>query len=111
VAEENTETCPCLFGKARFDAFATLATDDSLPTGGFEISRCRQCHRVWLKLRYEIESISRSGRWFSGVISEDSIVLIDPENVVAVLTALPWHLCGGSYFDGNVSRRTGSLLL
>ncbi len=38
------------------------------------------------------------------------IAHVRPEEAPEVLESLAWHLCGGSYFDGRISRRPGPLL-
>ncbi len=75
-----------------------------------KVVECRDCGRTWLVYRWEIEAISRSGRWYAGVVPHDVTARVTPEAAPDVLQGLRWHLCGGSYFGGETSRRTGRLL-
>lgn len=84
------------------------------PTGGrfadVEAAECAACGRTWLVYRWEIEAITKSGRWYAGAVSREVIERVDPEEAPEVLEGLAWYLCGGSYFGGEVSRRSGPLL-
>ena len=75
-----------------------------------ELAKCPACRRLWLVYRFEQEAFSRSGRWYAGVVGRDDVENLAPETAAALLERLPWHLVGGSYFDGRTSRRSGPLL-
>lgn len=75
-----------------------------------EVVDCAACGRTWLVYRWEVEGIPRSGRWYAGVVSPDVVTRVAPEAAPHVLESLAWHLCGGTYFGGAVSRRAGRLL-
>lgn len=71
------------------------------------VETCRACGRRWLGYAWEVEGISRSGRWYRGLTRAD--VEITVENAAATLESLDWYWAGGSYFDGRVHRARGPL--
>lgn len=104
--------CVCDQPDARFDCFDSKAVGTDPTEGRYaEVSllRCRHCSRRWLRYAVEYESFSRSGRWARGLISEQDAKTITPETAAAFLAGLPWHLYGGSYFDGASGRRSGCM--
>jgi len=70
-------------------------------------SKCAACHTRWLHYHYENEGISRSGRWARGPLGDEQITLA---NAADVLSKLDWYFAGGSYFDGEIHKRTGPLV-
>ncbi|MDP3676347.1 MAG: hypothetical protein Q8R44_14840 [Novosphingobium sp.] len=63
------------------------------------IERCRRCGQRWLRYFFEIEGLSRSGRWYRGAISREQAKQATPANGLTTLSGLGWHFYGGSYFD------------
>lgn len=74
--------------------------------GQVALLRCRSCARLWLDYHVAYEGFTGSGRWFRGVISEEQAATLQPATAAAVLSALEWHLYGGSYF-GHSGRAAG----
>ncbi len=72
------------------------------------LERCPLCHERWLSYLVEEEGISRSGRWFRGLVPLRSVVTA--QNAASTLASLDWYWAGGSYFDGTVHRRSGPVI-
>jgi len=68
------------------------------------IERCRHCGQHWLRYRYEIEGISRSGRWYRGAIEPAQAESVTPAAALNMLSRLAWYLYGGSYFGSTGMR-------
>ncbi|GAB3995053.1 hypothetical protein GCM10028807_34180 [Spirosoma daeguense] len=62
------------------------------------IETCRHCGTNWITYQVEYEAITKSGRWYRGILTPETQA-IRPEDVVAYLKNLNWHIYGGSYFD------------
>ncbi|MCP3922048.1 MAG: hypothetical protein GY714_05610 [Desulfobacterales bacterium] len=77
--------------------------------GEVSVELCKLCHSKWLRYYVEFEYISKSGRWFKGQISDDIFAKITPETAVETLNDLPWHFCGGSYFNSNGKKGIGTI--
>ncbi|MBV8327693.1 hypothetical protein [Chryseobacterium sp.] len=75
--------------------------------GEVSIDECIHCGRKWLHYFVEYEHYSRSGRWYSGLISEDDLSVIIPENAIQYLESLEWYVYGGSYFASAGSIGSG----
>ena len=105
--------CPCTSASARFDQFRLWRSLDWDTTEGryadVDVQQCLNCDRLWLSYAVEYEAFSKSGRWARGVILEESAKAILPQEAVAFLAALPSHLYGGSWFNGESGERTGPM--
>ena len=75
--------------------------------GQVTLHRCDGCGAQWLHYQVEYEAFTRSGRWFCGRVEEGSASDLSAPNAVATLAQLPWYWVGGSYFDGEVAKRSG----
>jgi hypothetical protein len=66
------------------------------------------CGTRWIHYFYELEGISGSGRWYRGIISEDTAATMTPEKATAWLEQLDQYMYGGSYFttDGAYGKGT-----
>jgi hypothetical protein len=71
------------------------------------IDRCKRCGRNWLHYLLEFEHISRSGRWYRGLIGPD--VAFSHRNAALIFEQLREYWAGGSYFDGKVGLRSGPI--
>ena len=78
--------------------------------GEISVVRCPKCDRNWLSYRYELESFTRSGRWFLGPISKPVAERVTAETARDVFESLPWYFAGGSYF-GSISKVSGPLAI
>ena len=103
-------SCACFEGewqkRPRFDIERVTGTDARYAE--ITIERCTLCHSRWLHYLVEEEGISRSGRWFRGLISTDTNVTA--ASAAQLLASLDWYWAGGSYFDGETHRRSGPLV-
>lgn len=61
--------------------------------------KCIHCGRNWIKYHVEFESFSYSRRWYKGIVSEEDLRQITPENAIGCIEKLDWYLYGGSYFS------------
>lgn len=73
------------------------------------VTRCAACRRLWLRYQVEYEHTSRSGRWAEGIVDEATATRITPENAAKVLSSLPWHIYGGSWFGHAGKKREGPI--
>lgn len=72
------------------------------PTNGryaeVTIQQCINCKRKWINYLVEIESFSNSTRYYKGVVTEENLSKITPENSIKYIERLDWYIYGGSYF-------------
>lgn len=69
--------------------------------GEVTIDKCTSCNSLWLHYFVEYEEFSRSGRWYRGLISQEDLKNITPENSVEYLKTVEWYIYGGSYFNST----------
>ena len=104
--------CPCEtppFEGAQF-AQTVLGVDET--AGRFAdvtLLRCQQCQALWLHYSWEVEGISRSGRWYRGRVKDPVGATLTPTDAARVLESLPDYFCGGSYFQGKIHVARGKL--
>lgn len=77
--------------------------------GEVELLKCHHCQRIWLRYFVEYESISRSGRWYMGILIGKEDEKITVETAVNVLEKMDWYLYGGSFFHTLGKRGKGKL--
>ena len=70
---------------------------------------CPLCGQHWLRYFFEIEAFTASGRWYLGAIPADQVPLLSAENAKATLEKLSWYFYGGSYYEGESGRTSGSI--
>jgi hypothetical protein len=78
--------------------------------GEISMFSCAQCGQMWLKYLYEVEAFTGSGRWYLGAISPAGASLT-VENAKTTLESLDWYFCGGSYYNGQISKTSGAIVL
>lgn len=102
--------CACLTSK---DSNLIVIQELGMDSNFAEVSilECEECKRLWLRYFYEIEAFSNSGRWYLGNISSEDRETLMATNAKASLEKLGWYFCGGSYYDGKVSRSAGPIRL
>lgn len=72
--------------------------------------RCDRCGQIWLESTYEIEGVSKSGRWFRGALSPALVESVTAADASRVLSVLPSYFVGGSHF-GEAGMFSGRLPL
>ena len=100
--EISQEICQCFNPQARYDVFESesIGVDETHGRfGSVDLKTCKACQRKWLRYHVEYEAFSRSGRWYRGLIPDEEVSSITPENAVEFLEGLEWTFCGGSYFE------------
>jgi hypothetical protein len=105
-------TCSCEGEKPPANQFEHHNLGEDRTDGRFvEVTslRCRKCDRLWLQCFVEYEGFAKSGRWARGLIDETTAATMTPKKALKYFDSLPWYICGGSYFDGHVSRRSGPI--
>ncbi|MBD2464110.1 hypothetical protein H6G89_24210 [Oscillatoria sp. FACHB-1407] len=103
-------SCRCLTGVFNsLEQIGAVHLDDRFAEVSIQI--CRQCGQPWLRYFYENEAFTASGRWYLAPLQPDELAQLKPENAKTILEAKPWYYCGGSYFDGRVSRTSGTIYL
>ncbi len=65
------------------------------------IEKCIHCNRKWISYLVEFESFTKSGRWYRGIVLENDLIKITPENSIKYIENLNWYIFGGSYFDSR----------
>ena len=78
--------------------------------GEVAIEKCNQCGSFWLSYFWENEAVTKSGKWYRGIVDENDLDSITPENSLAYLESLPWHIYGGSFFGTNGIIGNGGIL-
>ena len=104
---EGSISCACLKGEfhpAKLES-VFLGTDDRYAE--ISVDRCTDCGRNWLRYQLEVEHLSRSGRWYRGLIGPE--VAFSHRNAQQILEQLRDYWAGGSHFDGRVHLRSGAL--
>jgi hypothetical protein len=98
--ERASPDCGCLSPPFPYDAFDTHPVGTDHAGGRFadvSVAACRICSREFLHYAWEIEGISRSGRW-----ARAPLPLLHPRPSASeaphVLSLAPFHYVGGSYF-------------
>lgn len=69
--------------------------------GEVSTEECTGCGQKWLHYFVEYESFSKSGRWYRGIVSEEDLLEITPENAIQYIERLDWYIFGGSYFESS----------
>ena len=77
--------------------------------GDVTIESCKACGSKWIQYLVEYEAFSSSGRWYRALISDEMLESVTPQNAVELLSTLPWHFFGGSYFRSTGQRGTGPI--
>jgi hypothetical protein len=99
-----TNDCRCLTPPFDHRDFTSQPIGIDKTAGRFAevtIETCRACGRRWLHYLVEVEGISRSGRWYRGLISDEVAQTVRPEAALGVLGSLAWRFAGGSYFASD----------
>lgn len=104
---EGSISCACLKGDFHYTKLdrVFIGTDDR--HAEISVDRCKACGRHWLCYHLELEHISRSGRWYRGLIGPE--VAFSHRNAQLILEQLRDYWAGGSHFDGKVHLRSGPL--
>lgn len=63
------------------------------------IQQCINCKRKWINYLVEFESFSNSGRFYKGIVAEEDLPKITPQNSIKYIERLDWYIYGGSYFE------------
>lgn len=95
-------TCRCQMLPIHYTTYNSkpLGVDDTKGRyADVTLNTCVHCGTVWVKYHAEFESYGRSGRWYLGVVTEEALKTLTPENTVAYLESLPGYFYGGSYFN------------
>ncbi len=105
----NKENCKCHNPTISYSDYTQdfIGTDETNGRfGEVTIEKCNYCNSLWLKYFVEYESFSQSGRWHRGLITEQDVKNITPENSIDYLQSIEWHIYGGSYFNttGKIGR-------
>ncbi len=106
LAMSAPDDCLCHLDPFSYLEQQTRIGMDAFYADVFEAA-CRRCGQVWLRYQFEMESESRSGRWFLGAVEGEVTV----SGAKAQLEDLAEYWCGGSYFDGQVALTSGPINL
>lgn len=95
------DDCTCLTPPFDASRFVRTAIGVDTTAGRFaDVSHdvCSVCKRAYVHYAWELEGVSRSGRWFRA-----PLMLVAPQlsasNAVEALSRAPFHYVGGSYFE------------
>lgn len=105
MAAPNDRMCSCQ-GEASRDL--ELVRDFGMDEDFAEVSvlRCPLCGQLWLRYFYENEAFTGSGRWYLGHVANAPV---EASAARAMFGDMAWYFSGGSYFGGEVSKRSGPL--
>lgn len=77
--------------------------------GEVSLKICKHCRTKWLDYHVEYEAFTASGRWFRAPISDEALLSLTPDQVVPFLERQPWYFLGGSYYQSQGKRSSGSV--
>lgn len=77
--------------------------------GEVSVETCKTCGAKWLRYFVEYEAFTASGRWYRGLVSQETLSSLTPEGAVDALSGLPWHFYGGSYFETTGRKGVGAI--
>jgi len=104
-----TGICECLLAPPKNLAlFRWLGMDASF--GEASIYVCPECRQYWLRVQYEDEAFTESGRWYLGAVTSEQAAALEAEAAAAALEQLSWYYYGGSYFGGQMGKTSGKIL-
>jgi hypothetical protein len=100
-----TGACPCLSDpQGRLAPVRGLGMDEQY--GEVEILTCEACGQLWVKVLYELEAFTGSGRWYLGAITTEQAETLTAKEAAAILEGLDGYFYGGSYYGGRMGRIT-----
>lgn len=109
MSQKVAETCPCLEGGTLFQNLERREVGVDSDYGEVSVEKCKRCGRSWLHYLMEYEYLSRSGRWFRGVVGSEVAASVKPSEAKVILEGLEWYFRGGSAFGGKVVKTRGPL--
>jgi len=71
---------------------------------------CPNCGQHWLRIQYEEEAFTASGRWYLGAITAQQAQGLVAEDTANILEKLSWYFFGGSYFGGRTGKTSAGTL-
>ncbi|TWD77222.1 hypothetical protein FB547_110184 [Variovorax beijingensis] len=104
--------CPCHSPPFHYLSFksAPVGVDETEGRyGDVSVETCVHCGQKWLRYHVEYEAFTASGRRFRGLISDEQLVALKPEDAVPFLEKLLWYFKGGSYFGTAGERSSGAV--
>ena len=104
--------CSCLTPPFGFDRFESQRVGVDASGGRFaevDLVRCRACGQRFVHYFYELESFSRSGRWYRAPVTGVDARELTNENARAILTKARLYFYGGSSFESSGQRGAGAL--
>ena len=75
------------------------------------ISICQSCGQHWLRYFYEQEAFTASGRWYLGALTPERLSALTADNAKSFFEGLDWYFYGGSYYDGQIGKTSGKIIL
>lgn len=102
--------CSCLQGDFYYQKFENKSLGVDSDYGEVSIDCCKRCGRYWLHYLMEYEYLSRSGRWFRGLITSTMAASATAATAKSMLESLEWYFRGGSAFGGKVIRTNSGQL-
>lgn len=106
--------CGCMHPPFHYTNFVSMEIGIDA-TNGYEtevqIDTCRVCGSRWLKYLVQEAAVTRSGRWYRGLISAETARAITPGTAAAVLESLEWCFVGGSALNSTGLKREGPVVV
>ena len=100
------KNCRCLSEPPRATRLVrSLGMDEDFGTS--EVVVCPECGLTWLRLAYEIEAFTGSGRWFLGVVDNELAQTVESSTARTTMESLPEYFIGGSWLEGKVVKSSG----
>jgi hypothetical protein len=109
MSQQVEEPCPCLEGETYFQNLEHRALGMDSADGEVSVDKCKRCGRYWLHYLMEYEYLSRSGRWFRGVVTPKVAATVKSDDARRIIESLDYYFRGGSAFGGKVTKTRGTL--
>jgi hypothetical protein len=95
-----TGACPCLSDpQGRLAPVRGLGMDEQY--GEVEILTCEACGQLWVKVLYELEAFTGSGRWYLGAITTEQAETLTAKAALAMLEGWTGISTGGVIMGGG----------
>ena len=110
--EPGTKSCLCMnppFDYRDYEEKEIGRDETNGRFGEVTLKTCKHCGALWLHYFVEYEAFTASGRWYRGLINEETAQKVTPENAIEILGSLEWHFVGGSYVQSTGFKSSGDI--
>ncbi len=104
TAKAAVPDCSCYLDPSELGSGSELGMDSNYAE--VSLLHCSRCGQQWVRVFYEIEAFSRSGRWYLGAVDGE----VSAEMARAALEGALEYWQGGSYYNSNEALSSGPIL-